>query len=90
MYFGDIPADYLQVQLYADSLNQEELPICLDMQRIASIPGSLNGFFFHVELQTQRPNEHFTPQVIGLHDTAYVPAEKFAYLWVVWYTITAR
>jgi starch phosphorylase len=81
VYFGDIPADYLQVQLYADSLNQEELPICLDMQRIASIHGSLKGFLFHVELQTQRPNEHFTPQVIGLHDTAYVPAENSLISW---------
>jgi starch phosphorylase len=81
VYFGDIPADYLQVQLYADSPNQEALPICLDMQRGASIPGSLNGFVFQVELQTQRPNEHFTPRVIGLYDTAYVPAENPIICW---------
>jgi starch phosphorylase len=81
VYFGDIPANYLQVQLYADSSNQKELAICLDMQCAASIPGSLNGFVFHGELQTQRAIEHFTPRVIGLHDTAYVPAENPLICW---------
>ncbi|MFT5675592.1 MAG: starch phosphorylase [Paraglaciecola sp.] len=76
VYFGDIPANYLQVQLFADSLNETEPPICLDMQRGAPIPGSLNGFVFHVELETQRRREHFTPRVIGFHGTARIPAEN--------------
>jgi starch phosphorylase len=76
VYFGDIPANYLQVQLFADSLNETDPPICLDMRRGATIPGSLNGFVFHVVHETERPREHFTPRVIGLHDTARIPAEN--------------
>jgi starch phosphorylase len=75
VYFGDIPASYLKVQLFADSLSETEPPVCMDMQRGATIPGSLNGFVFHLVLETQRPIEHFTPRVTGVHDTARIPAE---------------
>jgi starch phosphorylase len=81
VYFGDIPANYIQVQLYADPLNDDELPICLNMQQGATLPGSLNGFIFDTELKTQRPIEHFTPRVIGLQNTARVPAENSLICW---------
>jgi starch phosphorylase len=81
VYFGDIPANYLQVQLYADALNDDQLPICLDMQQGATLPGSLNGFVFDTELKTQRPIEHFTPRGTGLQDTAHIPAENSFISW---------
>jgi starch phosphorylase len=81
LYFGDIPANYLQVQLFADSLDESEAPICLDMRRGATIPGSLNGFVFHVVLETQRPIEHFTPRVVGFHHTVRIPAENTLINW---------
>lgn len=84
LYLGDIPPAYLQVQLFADpesnlnnSLknNDQQAVFCQEMQRGATIPGSLNGFVYHLELETGRPAEHFTPRVIGAYHTAQVPAE---------------
>jgi len=81
VYFGDIPADYLQVQLYADPFDQDDMPICLDMQRGAALPGSLNGFVFDTVLNTQRPINNFTPRVVGLQGTAHIPAENAFISW---------
>jgi starch phosphorylase len=81
VYFGDIPANYLKLQLFADSLSESSPPICLNMKRGQQIPGSSNGFVFHVRLKTQRPIEHFTPRVLGVHDTVNIPVENAFINW---------
>ncbi len=80
LYLGEIPPAYLQVQLFADPdidlNNNDQQPVfCQEMLRGASIPGSLNGFVYHLELETSRAAEHFTPRVVGAYHTAQVPAE---------------
>ena len=80
LYLGDIPPAYLQVQLFADAdnslnPNDQQPLVCQNMLQGASIPGSLNGFVYHLELETSRPAEHFTPRVLGAFKTAQVPAE---------------
>ncbi|MFT5313202.1 MAG: starch phosphorylase [Paraglaciecola sp.] len=88
LYLGDIPPVYLKVQLFADadaddslSSHGQQTIFCQEMLRGASIPGSLNGFVYHLELETHRTAEHFTPRVVGAYQTAQIPAEYNLIKW---------
>ncbi len=69
-----------RVQVYADPLEMG-VPVCEVMQRCASIPGSLNGYFYKCRVNTARPHTDFTPLIVAYHPDAYIPAENNLVQW---------
>ncbi len=45
IYLGEVPPDFIQLQVYADPVSTEE-PVCEIMQQQTSIPGTLNGYLY--------------------------------------------
>ena len=73
LYLGDIPPEFVQVQLYAEPLEDEVE--CATMRRGELIPGAINGYMYQCTVAASRPAEHFTPRVVPYHPEANVPAE---------------
>jgi starch phosphorylase len=76
VYLGDVTADYIEVQLYADAENQGNATFCQKMTCLTAIPGSLNGFIYQIEMPINRPAEDYTPRVIAVHKSVQVPCES--------------
>ena len=74
VYLGDIQADDVCVQLYADPV-AEHPGYCRAMSRSEPIPGARNGFVYRLTLTSERPLEHFTPRVIPNPALAEIPME---------------
>jgi starch phosphorylase len=81
VYFGDVPVDYIQIQLFADAKNPGHSLFCQKMNCEAAIPGSLNGFIYRIELQSNRQVEDYTPRVIAVHKSVQVPCENHFIKW---------
>ena len=80
VYLGDISPESIQVQLYADANNDNEM-VCQTMSRGVQIPGATNGYLYSAKLSTQRPATDFTPRIIPYHPQAFVPTESHLILW---------
>jgi starch phosphorylase len=78
---GDVPVDYIQVQLFADAKNPAHSLFCQKMHCETAIPGSLNGFIYRIELQSNRQVEDYTPRVIAVHKSVQVPCENHFIKW---------
>jgi len=74
IYLGDIPAEFVQIQLYAAPLDADENFIIV-MQQGDPIPGSTNGYSYQKSITTTRPAENYTPRVVPYHPQASVPNE---------------
>lgn len=74
VYLGDIAAEDVQVQLYADPGRSGET-VCVPMQRGEPITGAANGYVYAVSLESERPAGDFTPRVVPLNDGARIPLE---------------
>jgi starch phosphorylase len=79
-YLGEVPADAVAVQLYADELDGEG-PTRVDLTREASIHGAVNAYVYRGRIEGARPAEHFTPRIVPRHAAAFVPAEATHILW---------
>ena len=80
IYLGELSPDLVQLQVYADPLD-EEAPVCEIMQRLNSIPGTLNGYLYRARLTTTRPYGEFTPRILAYHADACIPAENNLIQW---------
>ena len=80
VYFGEMPPDFVSVQLYADPLDGSE-PEIYPMAKGAELPGSIGGFLYTVEIETERPVEHYTPRIVPFNPDAKVPLENHLILW---------
>ena len=74
VYLGDISADHIQVQLYADN-GPERDAFCIAMERGEPITGAANGYVYTARLDSARPAGDFTPRVVPLNDGARIPLE---------------
>lgn len=81
VYFGDCEPDHVQVELYADPLDEGEQPSRIAMRRQEAIPGAVNAYLFLAECLSTRPAHHFTPRVVPFHPKALVPIEAPLILW---------
>jgi starch phosphorylase len=81
VYLGDVPVDYIEVQLFADAENQDNSIFCQKMNCETAISGSLNGFIYRIELQSSRHFEDYTPRVIAVNKSAQVPCENNFIKW---------
>jgi starch phosphorylase len=80
IYLGDISADEVRVELYAE-------PPCGDaacviaMVRGAPVSGSINGHVYTAAAPTSRPIEDYTVRIVPAHAGVGVPAELELILW---------
>jgi len=85
IYLGEISADLVQLQVYADPVDIEaadkKASVCEVMQRHASIPGTLNGYLYRCNVSSARPYTDFTPRIVAYHADALTPTENNLILW---------
>jgi glycogen phosphorylase len=80
VYLGEVPTQWVQVELYADPLADEE-PLRLVMRQGEQIPGARNGYVYQTTVPASRPAWHFTPRLIPDHPEVRVPAEAAYIVW---------
>ncbi|HEY0873560.1 MAG TPA: alpha-glucan family phosphorylase [Vicinamibacterales bacterium] len=80
VYLGEIAADAVRVELYADPEGTER-PSIHDMLRDESKPDAGKGLLYRATIKTARPFWHFTPRVVPYHPDARVPIELPLIAW---------
>jgi starch phosphorylase len=80
LYGGEIPAESLAVELYAEGPPGGE-PVRVPMRRTGSIVGSFGGYFYEAEVPAKRPAQDYTPRVLPHHPDASIPIENPLILW---------
>ncbi len=84
VFLGDLSAEEVQVQLYANPLpgaGQEE-PVKVVMDRQEPLAGAVNGFLYVATVPADRPAEDFTPRIVAYHAEAFIPQEDAHILWM--------
>jgi starch phosphorylase len=76
---GDLSPDDVQVQLYADPLDDEGVLVV--MEQGEGLPDANNGYVYRCAVASSRPRGHFTPRIVPYHADALVPAEIPLVLW---------
>ncbi|MBF0426816.1 MAG: alpha-glucan family phosphorylase, partial [Magnetococcales bacterium] len=79
VYLGDVAAEHVAVQLYADNPKQE--PTIITLRRQHPLLGAVNGYTYIGEVPADRPVEHFTPRVVPANANASIPLDVS---WIVW------
>ncbi len=79
-YLGDLNADYVRVQLYAEALG-EQPAVCATIERAGPIHGAVNGFLYRGSVPAGRPAEHYTPRIVPFHAEAFLPTETAHITW---------
>ncbi|MGE5129231.1 MAG: alpha-glucan family phosphorylase [Sphingomonadaceae bacterium] len=80
VYLGELPVEWVKVELYADPL-RDEPAVRQPMLRGERIPGAANGYVFTASVSSSRPPAHFTPRVTAWHPEAVVPVEAPLIAW---------
>jgi starch phosphorylase len=80
VYFNDIEPDKVQVELYANGLNNED-PMITKMERAEKSKGTANGYHYFASVNSSRPASDYTPRVIPHLPGLSVPLETTLILW---------
>ncbi|MFT5730618.1 MAG: starch phosphorylase [Desulforhopalus sp.] len=80
VYLGEIQPNCVQVQLFGDPTDNGEA-VTQEMERRASIPGSVNGYNYYSKMLTGRPATDFTQRIIANHPDAMIPGEMNLIFW---------
>ncbi len=80
IFFNDLDADLVQVELFADRVNGEQSTI-LKMKRDTKSEGTTNGYYYNASVSSIRPASDFTPRVIPDIPGVSVPLETALILW---------
>jgi len=81
VYLGDLPPEWLRVELYAEPRQADGEPERIAMERQAPLAGAAGGYLYHARVDTQRPADHYTPRIVPYHPAARPPLEMPAILW---------
>ncbi len=79
-YFGELPAEGVSVQLYADGVAGGDA-ICQPMTRGAALVGAHNAYLFTASVAAGRPASDYTPRMVAAHPQANIPLESGLILW---------
>lgn len=74
VYLGELPADAVELQLYAEPGGGEPGGVH-PLPQVATIHGAVNGFVCAGRVKTLRPAQDFTPRVVPAHPDARWPLE---------------
>jgi glycogen phosphorylase len=80
VYLDEVSADAVQVELYADSADDDQ-PIRQVMQRGSALLGSQGGYAYSAAVPATRPASDYTPRVVPFKAGAIVPLEAGQILW---------
>jgi glycogen phosphorylase len=80
VYLGEMAAEDIRVELYADPLQGNEAETVL-LARGDPISGAVNGVTYAGRVPRSRPAEHFTVRILPHHDGVYIPAEMPLIRW---------
>jgi starch phosphorylase len=80
VFLGDLPAEAIRVELYAEPLSRDVNPIRITMETRKMLTGSGVGLY-HATVSMGRPASDYTPRVIPYHVEASVPLEANFILW---------
>jgi glycogen phosphorylase len=80
VYLGELPADDVQVELYAEASNGGP-PVRQFMIRGEALIGIMGGFAFNAQVPSSRPADDFTPRLVPKKEDASVPLEAPQILW---------
>ena len=75
LYLADVALDSVQVELYANPVDDES-PLRIVMSRDGAIPGAMNSHRYLADTPATRPAAHYTPRVVPVHAHALVPLEE--------------
>ncbi len=81
VYLGDLPADAVAAQLYAEPTTDEPDSV-FSMQRAGSLPGAVNGVLFRAQITSRRDATDFTARLVPYHPLARVPLETNRIRWI--------
>jgi glycogen phosphorylase len=74
LYLGEIPSEWVKVELYADAL-PGLAPVQEPMAREGAIVGAMNGYVFSANVPASRPEWHYTARAMAFHPDAITPIE---------------
>ena len=80
IYFNDLDPDTLQIELYANGINDRD-PIVQKMSLGTKIEGTDNGYYYNASVSSKRPATDYTPRVIPNFPGVSVPLETNLILW---------
>ncbi len=80
VYLGDMAADDVHVEIYADP-RQDGEPEILKLVRGEPIAGALNGYVYSGSVRSTRPAEDFTVRIVPYHPDVRIPSELPLILW---------
>ncbi len=80
VYMGELSAEAVQVELYAEPLDGGP-PLRQPMTRGESLLGILGGFAFNAAVPSSRPAVDYTPRIVPRKDDASTPLEAPQILW---------
>ena len=80
VYLGELAADSVRVEMFADQ-TAEYAPEVIMLHQEHAIAGSTNGFIFAGAISSTRPLEDYTVRVVPYHPNAYLPAELPLIAW---------
>jgi glycogen phosphorylase len=80
VYLGELPADAVQIELYAEASNGGP-PTRHPMTRGEALIGILGGFAFNAQVSASRPAEDYTARIVPRKEDASVPLEAPQILW---------
>ena len=79
VYLGDLAAEAVRVELYADGVNGDE-PFRQEMNPVRQLVGA-NGALYGAQVPRTRPASDYTARVIPRRDGVAVPLEAAQILW---------
>jgi starch phosphorylase len=80
IYFNDLDADQVQVELFANGMNGEA-PVVQKMTRDSKLEGTGNGYLFNASVTSSRQAIDFTARAIPYFPNVSIPLEIPRILW---------
>jgi starch phosphorylase len=81
VYLGELPAEAVSVQLYADARPGDGAPDRLPMTRIDTLRGAVSGYVYEGQAPADRPATDYTPRIVPFAPLATVPLEASPIFW---------
>jgi starch phosphorylase len=78
---GEVKPEMVNVELFAEALQQHESPECIRMHQDHELVGTSNEFLYTAIVPGNRSPEDYTARIIPAHQHASVPMELANILW---------
>jgi starch phosphorylase len=80
VYLGEVQADAVRVELYAEPTDSAAPPVYV-MTRGDKLAGAVNGYIYTAAVPATRPAADYTPRIVPDHSQARLPLEANLIMW---------